>query len=924
MRASAPPRRHRVLRQLLVGLALPVLVAWAGALYLGATRGLAFLGHTSWSLDAPPGSPSRVGRQIVRGFFSSGQHAVRSPLSQAVLVTARRPSDTEYDVLHPVVRAFTQRLADATLGDCGDDIRLPPEKLRLCWWQGMHGVFAPDADAYYPHFDKPLGPARTPAAEDVDVWRDLISPDNKTSTMLLFDIAWGFGGAGNPRQVAAWDKLTSFLDAWSSEPLTSDAADADVVVGGGAPLTNGDLYEVGTTHIQMLLDAAQKGVALEFEHGDMITLPIAWFILVLATGPPAVLVLVTLPSTLLFAFWVLDQIATGNLLGVVVNGVVQPRVNFPSFVPAVFVNIGLAISLDYALFMLKRYREEVRKGKPNLEAVRISLSRAGRVIFVSGTTLGLTCAGLTFSSVNVVASIGWGGALMCAIAVLVHLTLLPALLVLCGACCRPLAARRCTTTTLATTGMRCCGCCCTEPTRGGGIKGGSIVRAVSAGDLERMLMPGDDKDDGGDDHHHRRRPQFETTSSTSVNGHDGRAGRRRHSSTFVRFKPTSSFWIRLGIFCRDHRKAIVAVHAVILCFFFYGASQWQETTSQALVTPRATPALKTLTQIQENGMNAALMNPVTIVAYNHWDHGSRPGGSYLVGPAASQALDPRCHDDNTDLRSILHSMTNVSALVGGGDIPPRDLTCGALDVFTAGAFCDPAKADQLPHIAGITQDQIVAVATAFCRGTCVQHCDAAGWGLANETARLHANRTVLVPTLFQQTARLRARLLADPNLGLAPSDVRDITTVPLSDAPVESVDEAFRLLQDKNSAAGAAYRARFQRLTNYNGSAVFMQIVTPMAQSMGGDTMVARIRDVLQQEAPWADSAHGFVMVGDFQVLLDSVALVFEESPPITAGVALVVIFVMAGLAFRSLLIPVRLLFTVVVTVRFCDFVVLY
>ena len=115
--------------------------------------------------------------------------------------------------------------------------------------------------------------------------------------------------------------------------------------------------------------------------------------------------------------------------------------------------------------MLTRFDEEIRQGSGTLDAVWVALSRAGRVVFVSGVTLGLTngertprfsseqsrrsdadsackrafgcwsAAGLTFCSVDVVSSIGWGGAVSCAVAVAVHLTLLPALLVVSGRCC---------------------------------------------------------------------------------------------------------------------------------------------------------------------------------------------------------------------------------------------------------------------------------------------------------------------------------------------------------------------------------------------------------------------------------------------------------------------------------------------------------
>jgi putative drug exporter of the RND superfamily len=93
-----------------------------------------------------------------------------------------------------------------------------------------------------------------------------------------------------------------------------------------------------------------------------------------------------------------------------------------------------------------------------------------------------------------------------------------------------------------------------------------------------------------------------------------------------------------------------------------------------------------------------------------------------------------------------------------------------------------------------------------------------------------------------------------------------------------------------------------------------MLIVMPTMQSMGGGNYLRRMRKIVTEEAPWKDSPHGFLVFGDILPLVDAVDEVFTESPPIIAAVALVVIFLMSGAAFRSLLIPVRLLGTVVVT----------
>ena len=88
----------------------------------------------------------------------------------------------------------------------------------------------------------------------------------------------------------------------------------------------------------------------------------------------------------------------------------------------------------------------------------------------------------------------------------------------------------------------------------------------------------------------------------------------------------------------------------------------------------------------------------------------------------------------------------------------------------------------------------------------------------------------------------------------------------------------------------------------------------PAMQSMGGEDYLRRMRKIVSEEAPWRDSPHGFLVFGDILPLVDAVDEVFTDAPPIIAGVALTVIFIMSGAAFRSLLIPVRLLGTVILT----------
>jgi predicted RND superfamily exporter protein len=145
-------------------------------------------------------------------------------------------------------------------------------------------------------------------------------------------------------------------------------------------------------------------------------------------------------------------------------------------------------------------------------------------------------------------------------------------------------------------------------------------------------------------------------------------------------------------------------------------------------------------------------------------------------------------------------------------------------------------------------------------------------------------------------------------------NIRSITTLPFSSGAI-TAREAHALLNGPLPRT-TPYQAAFQRYTNYNHTAAEIQIVLPYGQSCGGSAMLADIRRItagLNEEY----KQYGFEVYGAINVLLDSVEEVFRESPGIVALVTLVVVFAMAGLAFRSCLIPVRLLGTVVVTLLF-------
>jgi RND superfamily putative drug exporter len=96
------------------------------------------------------------------------------------------------------------------------------------------------------------------------------------------------------------------------------------------------------------------------------------------------------------------------------------------------VMMGLALGIDYSLFVLSRYREERRSGRDALDAVRAAGGTASRTVLYSGVMVACALAGLMLVPTNVFRSLGAGAILVAGASVLASLTLLPALIGLLG------------------------------------------------------------------------------------------------------------------------------------------------------------------------------------------------------------------------------------------------------------------------------------------------------------------------------------------------------------------------------------------------------------------------------------------------------------------------------------------------------------
>ena len=152
-----------------------------------------------------------------------------------------------------------------------------------------------------------------------------------------------------------------------------------------------------------------------------------------AIGLPLVLLV------LLAAFGTLVAAAAPLVLGIVAVTVTGAAIYVlaGAFEMSIYVTnmasmIGIGVSVDYSLFVVSRFRRELRRGESEHEALRAALATSGRAVLFSGATVVVSLASLFLVQVNAVRSMAVGAILVVSIAVLATVTLLPALLALAG------------------------------------------------------------------------------------------------------------------------------------------------------------------------------------------------------------------------------------------------------------------------------------------------------------------------------------------------------------------------------------------------------------------------------------------------------------------------------------------------------------
>jgi trehalose monomycolate/heme transporter len=255
--------------------------------------------------------------------------------------------------------------------------------------------------------DPAFAGAVTDALAEIDAMPEVASVVSYFGTELPVFVSEDRGATYAAVTLAAADEQEMYdqYDAIADDLRAAGASDdISVALGGGAAIFADINHQV---EADLLL-------------AEMISLPILLLIMVVVFGA---LVAASMPLLI------------GGMAivgGFAVTRVIAQFTDVSIFAANVITIIGLGMSIDYSLFVLRRFREELAAGRDKRTAVLNTVATAGRTVMVSGLIIVFSMAGLLFVDVPFLHGIAYGVMSAVGVAMLAALVALPAILYMLG------------------------------------------------------------------------------------------------------------------------------------------------------------------------------------------------------------------------------------------------------------------------------------------------------------------------------------------------------------------------------------------------------------------------------------------------------------------------------------------------------------
>ena len=179
-------------------------------------------------------------------------------------------------------------------------------------------------------------------------------------------------------------------------------------------------YEVKLTGFGPIQQDSARLSEEDLVRAETVSLPIAALVLLLVFGS-----LIAAGMPLLVA-----GLAIPTSVGLI--NLVAQQTEMSIYVLNIATMLGLALAIDYSLFLASRFREELARGRTVEQAVERAVGTAGKAVLFSGIAVAIGLSGLLWFQASGLSSIGLGGAIVVVASVFYSLTFLPAILGMLG------------------------------------------------------------------------------------------------------------------------------------------------------------------------------------------------------------------------------------------------------------------------------------------------------------------------------------------------------------------------------------------------------------------------------------------------------------------------------------------------------------
>lgn len=226
----------------------------------------------------------------------------------------------------------------------------------------------------------------------------------------------GYDAQQQASSLVSGDGQTALIPVAIADATDAIVTDLREVAAGGA----GDGFTVQVAGQATLSSDFTKIAEEDLRKGESIGIGVALIVLVVVF---AAIVAAIVPIVMAI-FAIIVALGLVSIIGQIVQ--------FNLFVENIVTMIGLAVGIDYSLFIVSRYREERKKGFDKLGAIGAAGATANRAVFFSGMTVVLALVGMFIIPSTIFRSLATGAILVTIASIAASMTLLPAILALLG------------------------------------------------------------------------------------------------------------------------------------------------------------------------------------------------------------------------------------------------------------------------------------------------------------------------------------------------------------------------------------------------------------------------------------------------------------------------------------------------------------